>query len=89
MHFKAANEALEGAMKADAQFAASIKNLGIEIPLTEAGSIAGKSPTGWVWHHDAEPGILQLVPKDQHTNGSIFWNIMHPNGIGGMAIWNK
>jgi hypothetical protein len=48
----------------------------------------GKSPANWVWHHDVEAGVMQLVPKSQHTTGSIFWNTLHPNGVGGMSIWN-
>jgi hypothetical protein len=48
-----------------------------------------KSLTNWVWHHDIGAGVMQLVPKNQHTVGSTLWNTLHPNGIGGFAIWGK
>ena len=34
---------------------------------------------------------MQLVPKAQHPNipGGIFWETMHPEGIGGYSIWGK
>ncbi|MBK7884942.1 MAG: HNH endonuclease [Chitinophagaceae bacterium] len=28
-----------------------------------AKTILEKSPTDWVWHHDINTGIMQLVPK--------------------------
>ena len=74
-------------MAMDAQFYSMISELGIVIPRSPAGSALGKSPLNWVWHHDIGAGIMQLVPKSQHTIGSIFWNTLHPNGIGGFAIW--
>ncbi|HEX5155158.1 MAG TPA: RHS repeat-associated core domain-containing protein [Parafilimonas sp.] len=88
-HFKAANVSLNNAMASDATFANSMTELGISIPRSPTGSILGKSPAGWVWHHDIYEGVMQLVPKTQHTFGSRFWDAMHPNGIGGMSIWGK
>ena len=88
-HFKAANEALELALSSDIGLSTSISRLGIAIPKFETGSILGKSPLNWVWHHDAKAGIMQLVPKYQHTINSKFWETLHPNGIGGFSIWGK
>ncbi|MBM3857859.1 MAG: hypothetical protein FJ390_07885 [Verrucomicrobia bacterium] len=87
MHFKEANTALDAAVEADPTFG----KLGISIPKTSTGSILGKSPENWVWHHDSEPGVMQLVPKNQHPNipGGIFWETMHPGGDGGYSIWGK
>lgn len=64
--------------------------MGVNIPMSSRG-VQGVSPTGFVWHHAQQPGLMQLVPKAQHPNipGGIFWNTMHPNGVGGMSIWNK
>lgn len=76
-------------MASDASLSSSMSSLGISIPRSTAGSILGKSPTNWVWHHSVESGVMQLVPKAQHSAGSIFWETLHPNGLGGMAIWNK
>jgi RHS repeat-associated protein len=88
-HFKAANTSLSNAMASDAAFSSSMSSLGVSIPRSATGTILGKSPTNWVWHHSVETGVMQLVPKVQHTQGSIFWNTMHPNGVGGYAIWGK
>ena len=88
-HFKAANEALHAAIQADPIFASSIQELGITIPRSATGSILGKSPVNWVWHHDIKVGVMQLTLKAQHTTKSIFWDTMHPNGVGGMHLWGK
>ena len=76
-------------MATDARFASSMSQLGITIPRSSTGSILGKSPTDWVWHHDVGTGVMQLVPKSQHTIGSSFWNTLHPGGRGGFSIWGK
>jgi len=88
-HFREANKALEAAMQSDARFATAIDELGIVLPRSPAGSILGKSPKNWVWHHHVDEGIMQLVPKPQHTVGSSFWSTMHPGNKGGFAIWGK
>ncbi|TLX24657.1 RHS repeat-associated core domain-containing protein [Chryseobacterium indologenes] len=88
-HFREANKALEATMKSDAKFAASMEELGIVLPRSAAGSIEGKSPKNWMWHHHVDDGIMQLVPKPQHTVGSSFWSTMHPGNKGGFAIWGK
>lgn len=50
-----------------------------------------KLPTDWVWHHHINEGLMQLVPKSQHPSipSGIFWETMHPGGIGGYSIWGK
>ena len=88
-HFLEANKALSATMVADARFASSMSRLGVSIPRSPAGSILGRSPANWVWHHDVGKGVMQLVPKAQHTPGSIFWNTLHPGGRGGFSIWGK
>jgi filamentous hemagglutinin len=48
-----------------------------------------KPPSGWVWQHATidqaagSSGVLQLVPKPQHTPGSPFWQLLHPLPGGG------
>ncbi|MDF2934038.1 MAG: hypothetical protein K0R36_3369, partial [Chryseobacterium sp.] len=87
MHFKEANVALESAMKSNSL----LSELGIVVPKSASGSIIGKSPTNWVWHHDVGEGVMQLVPKSQHPNvpGGIFWETLHPGKKGGFSIWGK
>jgi RHS repeat-associated protein len=87
-HFRAANKSLFAAMTSDATFASQMNEIGVVFKTTTAGKIKWDlSPKNYVWHHDVSPGIMQLVPKVQHTTGSIFWKTLHPNGLGGMAIW--
>jgi len=88
-HFLEANKALSATISTDARFASSMSQLGVNIPRSSAGSILGKSPANWVWDHDVGAGVMQLVPKTQHTIGSPFWNTLHPGGVGGFSIWGK
>lgn len=88
-HFKSANTSLSNAIATDATFANSMSELGVSIPRSATGNILGKSPSNWVWHHNVNAGVMQLVPKVQHSAGSMFWNTLHPGGVGGMAIWGN
>jgi hypothetical protein len=84
-HFAIANDAL-------AQARAAIPELADLVP---APAGRASPPPGWVWQHATveqgrgQPGVLQLVPKPQHTGGSPFWRILHPlpNGGGGYTEW--
>jgi hypothetical protein len=91
-HHKFANTALDAAMKTDPAFERIMLNLNVAAPRSPAGSINEDQPKGWVWHHELNPGIMQLVPKSQHPNlpGGIFWKTMHPVGNrGGYSIWGQ
>jgi len=82
-HFTAANKAMLSTLDD-----VTMKNLNIVMKTRPNGSIImNRSPHNWVWHHDVGKGVMQLVPKTQHTPGSIFWNTLHPGGKGGMSIW--
>ncbi|MDC0682432.1 RHS repeat-associated core domain-containing protein [Sorangium atrum] len=90
-HFAAANENLLQAM-ADPQLAQMLRQtLGQQFEstvLSPTGRVLGRSPTGWTWHHvPGRPGVLQLVPIEQHASGSSWQNLLHPNGQGGMSEW--
>ena len=84
-HFQIANEALQTA-RAETPALAEL------VPAPQGW---GRPPQGWVWQHATveqaagRPGILQLVPKAQHTGGSFFWRLLHPlpGGGGGYAEW--
>lgn len=49
-----------------------------------------KNPSSnWVWHHSADnPGVIQLIPKNQHQ-ASELQSVLHPgrNGKGGFGIY--
>jgi hypothetical protein len=88
-HFQEANEWLLRTMESDSGFAQSMSELGISVERTPTGLAPRQSPAGWTWHHAEEPGVMQLVPRPQHTSGSIFWDTLHPDGKGGFATSGK
>jgi hypothetical protein len=89
--FKAANQNLNNAIQSNPDLANMMNNLNIKVSVSNAGTTQGIPPTGWVWHHAQDIGVMQLVPKSQHPNipGGIFWNTLHPGGKGGMSIWGS
>jgi RHS repeat-associated protein len=88
VHFRQANKQLISAMESDATFSKSMSQLGMSFKTGVNGKPnLSTSPNNFVWHHDVTPGTLQLVPSNQHFTGSIYWNTLHPNGLGGMALW--
>ncbi|HDS1235307.1 TPA: RHS domain-containing protein [Pluralibacter gergoviae] len=88
-HFQEANESLLKAMESDKQFAHMMKDLGVNLERTPTGLAPRQPPTNWTWHHELEEGVMRLVPRSQHTPGSEFWKILHPDGYGGYAVWGK
>jgi RHS repeat-associated protein len=92
-HFQIANDALEVARAADPQLAA----------LVPAPAGWGRPPPGWTWQHATvdqgarwsngqlvgRAGVMQLVPRSQHTPGSVWWRLFHPlpGGGGGYSEW--
>lgn len=55
----------------------------------------GRPPQGWTWQHATieqgagQAGVMQLVPRYQHTPGSEFWSVLHPlpGNAGGYSQW--
>jgi hypothetical protein len=88
-HFQEANESLLRTMETDSHVAQAMRRMGINLQRTPTGLAPRQAPAGWTWHHAQEPGVLQLVPRPQHTAGSIFWNTLHPGGQGGYAVWGR
>jgi hypothetical protein len=88
-HFREANESLLRDMEDYPEFRRLLKEqLGIELARTKRGLAPGRSPAGYTWHHHAtRPGVMQLVPREQHAWGSIFQKTLHPGGKGGMSKW--
>jgi hypothetical protein len=84
-HFTIANNALAEARAASPELA----------ELVPAPSGRASAPANWVWQHatieqgGGRAGVVQLVPKPQHTAGSLFWRLLHPlrNGGGGYSEW--
>jgi hypothetical protein len=76
-------------MESDAEFAKMMGDLGIKLERTPTGLAPRQPPKNWTWHHEAEPGLMRLVPADQHTPGSPYWGALHPGGRGGFSIWGK
>jgi RHS repeat-associated protein len=84
-HFQLANQALQAERAANPALA----------QLVPAPVGWGRPPTGWTWQHatiqqgGGRQGVMQLVPREQHTPGSPFWYVLHPlpGGAGGYAEW--
>ena len=88
-HFQEANESFLQMMQADQQFAQAMQGARVNLQRTATGLAPRTPPAGWTWHHAQDPGVMQLVPRPQHTPGSIFWDTLHPGGQGGYSIWGK
>ena len=93
-HFQMANGALLDAMDADPVIAAQVRQLvpGVDKLRGPLGGVSFQPPTGWTWNHAMDqPGVMQLVPRIQHTPGSAAWWLMHeyPSGTGGFAQWGQ
>jgi filamentous hemagglutinin len=54
-----------------------------------------ETPAGWTWEHvhsdmaHGRKGVMRLVPRYQHTAGSPWWRVIHPNkgAAGGYKDW--
>ncbi|MBI3771674.1 MAG: VCBS repeat-containing protein [Gammaproteobacteria bacterium] len=88
-HFQESNENLLRQMEGDSEFASMMQNSGVNLSRTSTGLAPRKPPENFTWHHEQESGVMRLVPKEQHTPGSSFWNVLHPEGKGGWSIWGK
>jgi hypothetical protein len=88
-HFQEANLALLKSMEESTQFSQMVQKLGINLERSPTGLAPRTPPVGWTWHHATESGVMQLVPRTQHTPGSIFWDTLHPGGQGGYSIWGQ
>jgi hypothetical protein len=84
-HFQIANEALQAERAVNPALANFIP----------APAGWGRPPPNWTWQHatieqgGGRAGVLQLVPRSQHTPGSPFWKLFHPlpGGAGGYSQW--
>ena len=89
-HNQEGNENLLQDLEGDDAFARGMQNQSVILQRTPTGLAPRTSPAGFSWHHAEEPGVLQLVPREQHERGSIFQDILHPDrGRGGFFKWGK
>ena len=95
VHFNRANAALDNALQSDAEFSRMMDDLvpGVQSSVSSVGGRA--TPTGWTWEHASsstafgEQGVMRLVPTSQHTPGSPWWRVLHPDegASGGYSEW--
>ena len=96
-HSYLANEALDDAIRSDPRFAEGMEEMspGISDRVSSVGRRRSPDASDFTWHHahpdtvDGRHGVMQLVPKYQHTTGSPFWATLHPDGRGGFSIWGR
>lgn len=74
VQFAVANDNLYHAIQADPSLAREIGLSQTDIQSLENG----ETPNDFIWHHNEEPGILQLVDKETHEQ---------TGHTGGRAIW--
>lgn len=72
-----------------ADYARIMQDAGADLRRTRTGLAPRTPPAGFTWHHAEEPGVMQLVPREQHEPGSIFQGALHPDGRGGFSKWAK
>lgn len=70
--FRYANQALQEAVEKDPELRSKFTKEQLEQIMN------GDTPDGYTWHHDAEPGKLQLIDtevhyKTRHTGGKAIW----------------
>jgi A nuclease of the HNH/ENDO VII superfamily with conserved WHH len=88
-HNQEGNENLLQEMEGDADHARIMQDAGVDLRRTPTGLAPRTPPAGFSWHHAEDPGVMQLVPRQQHERGSIFQDILHPGGRGGYSKWGK
>jgi hypothetical protein len=88
-HNQEGNENLLQDMEGDDAFARGMQNQNVVLQRTPTGLAPRTPPAGFSWHHGEEPGVMQLVPRQQHDPGSIFQGVLHPDGGGGFSKWGK
>ena len=95
VHFNRANAKLDDTLRSDAD---ALKMMDDLIPDVQSSvsSVGGRAtPQGWTWEHAStstafgQQGVMRLVPSSQHTPGSPFWRVLHPDkgASGGYSEW--
>ncbi|NQY38276.1 MAG: HNH endonuclease [Alteromonadaceae bacterium] len=95
VHFNRANAAFDNALQNDFELMNMMDDLipGVQSSVSSVGGRA--TPTNWTWEHAStstaagNPGVMRLVPSSQHTPGSSFWRVLHPDAgaSGGYSEW--
>ncbi len=95
VHERLANEALHNDLKKYDDLEGHMESLipGIRASVSPVGG--RETPQGWTWEHAStstafgEKGVMRLVPDAQHTPGSPWWRVFHPDkgAAGGYSEW--
>ena len=95
VHERLANEALHGDLEKYNDLEGYMESLipGIGASVSPVGG--RETPQGWTWEHAStstafgEKGVMRLVPDAQHTPGSPWWRVFHPDkgAAGGYSEW--
>ncbi len=84
VHFNRANANLDADLQAHPEFAQRMDDHYPGVRDAVSRHSSSVTPYNLTWHHSEDPGVMELVPYDDHqTNSSIY----HPTGRGGYAIW--
>lgn len=77
-HFRAANEAVQDALKKDPSLAGRMNLNKDQVQFYDKGARFNTSPADLTWHHHQNMGLMKLVDRDPHAA------FKH---TGGMATW--
>ncbi len=99
-HYKICNQFLLEQLKKDeifgVQFCPDISNADLIAFISENAQNNKHSPSPhFIWEHcpsttaDGVLGVMRLIPKSQHTPGSAYWKLIHPEhkNAGGYHEW--
>ena len=95
VHYNRANGALDEVLRSDAEMLALFESQVPGIGNSVARTGGRETPFGWTWEHAStsttggRAGVMRLVPTEQHTPGSAWWRVLHPDsGVrGGYSEW--
>ncbi|WP_219097546.1 RHS repeat-associated core domain-containing protein [Pseudomonas sp. UMAB-40] len=86
VQFNRANKDLINKLNGDPAFRKNMysRNPDLKTWVDDPKRNMGSSPTGYTWHHNEKPGVLQLVHRADHGGEH---SVYHPTGKGGRDIW--
>ena len=85
VHLNRANEALHNQLMVDPYYAAGMEQMSPGIMQRVSPLFGRRSPLDFTWEHassttaNGEIGVMRLVPRAQHTPGSVWWRVIHPD----------
>ncbi|WP_157216373.1 hypothetical protein [Flavisphingomonas formosensis] len=95
LHFRRANAALKAWLASDPEMTKFFDEAFPDFRDAVSAVRRRSAPEGWRWEHaststtNGRVGVMRLVPREQHTPGSVWWRTIHPDpgARGGYSEW--